>query len=127
MFPRDDIGVTATDSAFGLGLTTFGPGPTKGFRATFPVGCLGALAFATDFLAAFFASAFFTAFLAAFRETFLALFAFFGVGLAFFATRFLVTALADRFAAFPVFFFFEDFLATAKSLNSRLEWDDWNG
>src|SRR6185437_1879402 len=81
---------------------------------------VGDLAFAAVFLPAFFAD-FPAAFLAGFFADFLVVF------LAFFAARFFVAALpAARLAAFPVFFFFEGFLATAKILWS-IRTNGWNG
>jgi hypothetical protein len=97
------------------------------FAAT---GAFGALLFATDFLPRLLADAFrvlFAVFFAVFFEAFLAVFL--AAFLAFFAARFFAATFPVRFAAFPVFFFFEAFLATAKILvdsNETSEWGDGN-
>jgi hypothetical protein len=123
MFSRDGAGAAAADSAaagffaafFGVANNFDALGDLVFGGLVFGDLAFGDLAFATVFLPAFFAGGLLVAL---FADFFAALFAgFFAACLALFAARFFVVALpAARFAAFPVFFFFEDFLATAKIL-----------
>src|SRR6185312_148493 len=119
-----------------------GFGATAGFFAAFFTAAAGfpcvlvlaLLALALSALAVAFAGDFFAPFLAAFRSPFLAAFpaffaaffaVFFAAFRAFLTTRFFA-APAGRLAAFLVFFFFEDFLATAKILLvGSNEWSEW--